>query len=56
MRDADRYRLLGTYRTPRVRVGSVLSCEYRDDDVIVVGYSDGKIPRPVGRRRGTPGR
>jgi len=37
MRDADRYTLLGTYRTPRVRVGRVLTCEARDCDVIVTG-------------------
>jgi hypothetical protein len=56
MRDADRFRLLGTYRTPRVRVGSVLSCESRDCDVIVVGYADGRIPWPLGRRRGSGAR
>lgn len=52
MNDSDRFHLLGTYRTPRVKLGRVLSCEYRDDDVIVVGYSDGRIPWPLGRRRG----
>src|SRR5262245_7379723 len=53
MTDADRFRLLfGQYRTPRVKLGTVLSCEYRNDDVIVVGYSDAPIPWPVGRRRG----
>jgi hypothetical protein len=56
MRDADRFKLLGSYRTPRVRLGTVLSDEVRDDDVIVVGYSDGRIPWPVGRRRGFRGR
>jgi hypothetical protein len=34
----------------------VLSCEYRDCDVIVVGYSDGRIPWPIGRRKGTSAR
>src|SRR5262249_19123208 len=53
MTDADRYKLhFGPYRTPRVRIGEVLSCEYRDGDVIVVGYSDAPIPWPLGRRRG----
>jgi hypothetical protein len=54
MRDADRFRLLGTYRTPRVRVGRVLSCEARDCDVVVSGYTEGRIPWPVGypRERG----
>jgi hypothetical protein len=50
MNDPDRFKLLGTYRTPRVRVGRVLTCEARDCDVIVIGYSSGRIPWPVGRR------
>ena len=54
MHDADRYKLLGTYRTPRVRV--VLSCEARDCDVIVTGYSDARIPWPLGRQRGRSAR
>lgn len=54
MRDADRFRLLGTYTTPRVRRGRVLTCEYRDCDVIVTGYSGGHIPWPKGRKRGSP--
>jgi len=29
---------------------------YRDCDVIVVGCSDGRIPWPLGRRRGSPAR
>jgi len=29
-----------------------LSCESRDCDVIVVGYTDGRIPWPLGRRPG----
>jgi hypothetical protein len=59
MRDTDRYQLLGTYHTPRVRVGRVLTCEYRDRDVVVTGYTDARIPwphgRPRGHRGGTPG-
>src|SRR5262245_43424239 len=62
MNDADRFRLLGTYRTPRVRVGCIMSCEARDWDVIVTGYSSARIPWPVGRTwdghrqcGGTPG-
>jgi hypothetical protein len=56
MTDADRFRLQGTYRTPRVRVGRVLTCEARDCDVLVSGYSSGRIPWPVGygRERGGP--
>lgn len=45
MKDADRFRLLRTYRTPRICIGTVLSCEARDDDVMVVGYSDARTPR-----------
>src|SRR5215211_7931672 len=56
MRAADRFKLLGTYRTPPVRVGRVLACEARDCDVIVTGYSDARIPWPLGRRRGTSAR
>jgi len=37
-------------------MGTILSCESRDCDVIVVGYSDGPIPWPVGRRRGSGSR
>src|SRR5262249_53558701 len=53
MNDADRFRLLGRYHTPRVRIGTVLSCEARDCDVVVVGYSGGRIPWPIGRRKGS---
>jgi transposase-like protein len=49
---ADRFRLLGTYSTPRVRVGRVLTCEARDCDVIVTGFSGGPIRWPVGRPDG----
>ena len=56
MLDRERFRLLDSYKTPRVRIGTVMSCEYRDCDVIVVSYSDAKIPWPVGRRKGTSAR
>ena len=56
MLDRDRLKLLGTYRTPPVRVGTVLSCECRHCDVIIVGYTDAKIAWPVGRRKGGGGR
>jgi hypothetical protein len=51
MRDADRFKMLGTYRTPRVRIGRVLSCEARDFDVIVSGHTDARIPWPLGYSR-----
>jgi hypothetical protein len=51
--DSDRFRFLfGPYRTPRVRIGRVLTCEARDDDVIVTGYSDAPIPWLISQRRG----
>jgi hypothetical protein len=56
MTNADRFRLFGTYRTPRVRVGRVLTCEARDCEVIVIGYSDARIPWPLGRRPRVSGR
>jgi hypothetical protein len=56
MTDRDRFRLLGVYATPRLRVGRILACEARDCDVIVVGYSDGRIPWPIGRRPRTSAR
>jgi hypothetical protein len=43
--DADRFRLLGKYRTPRVRVGRVVRCEIRGE-VEVVGFTDGPISWP----------
>jgi hypothetical protein len=56
MKDADRFRLLGTYTTPRVNRGTVLSCECRDCDVIVAGYSEAPIPWPIGRQKGSSAR
>ena len=45
MTDDDRRRLrFGPYRTPLVRIGRTLTCEARDADVLVVGYSDSHIP------------
>jgi hypothetical protein len=45
MDDADRFRLLGQYRTPRVRVGAFVRCLIRGE-VEVVGFTDGPIPWP----------
>jgi hypothetical protein len=43
--DADRFRLLGKYRTPRVQIGRVVRCEIRGE-VEVVGFTTGPIPWP----------
>ena len=51
MTDADPFRLLGSYKTPKVRTGLVLICEARDCDVIVVGYSAARILWPLGAER-----
>ena len=48
MEDAVRFRLLGKYRTPRVRVGAVVPCEVRGD-IQVVGFTGGPIPWPLGK-------
>jgi hypothetical protein len=44
--DADRFRLLGKYRTPRVRVGRFVRCLIRGE-VEVAGIRDAPIPWPV---------
>jgi hypothetical protein len=49
MNDADRFRLLGTYRTPRCRIGQVVRCAIRGE-VEIVGLSDAPIPWPIGKR------
>jgi len=45
MNDADRFRLPGRCRTPRVRVGAFVRCLIRGE-VEVVGFSDAPIPWP----------
>jgi hypothetical protein len=52
MTATDRFKLAGTYRTPRVRVGAVLRCEARGFDVVVTRYRAGPIRWPIGRRHG----
>ena len=46
MDDADRFRLLGRYRTPRFRVGRRVRCLVRGE-VEIAGVHDGPIPWPV---------
>jgi hypothetical protein len=49
MEDAERFRFLGTYRTPRFRYGRKVLCEVRGEPVITC-LSDAPIPSPIGRR------
>ena len=49
MEDAERFRLLGTYRTPRFRYGRKVLCAVRGE-VTIVGLTDAPIPWPVGKR------
>jgi hypothetical protein len=44
MDDADRFRLLGKYRTPRFRIGQRVRCLVRRE-MIVTGMTDAPIPR-----------
>ena len=53
MRDGDRFRLLGNYRTPKVRLGAFVRCLIRDE-VEVVGLTDSPIPWPLGRTSRRP--
>ena len=43
MTDRERFWLLGTYQTPRIRTGGIQSRESRDGAVIVFGYSNARI-------------
>jgi hypothetical protein len=56
MTDRDRRRLrLGPYRTSLVRIGRTLTCEARDADVVVVGFSDTPSPgRSASAAAGVP--
>jgi hypothetical protein len=52
MLDADHCRLLfGPYKTPVFKYGDIVICERRGQ-VEIVGLSGGRIPWPVGKRRG----
>lgn len=48
MDDADRFRLLGLYRTPRFRIGQRVRCHVRGE-VIITGISDAPIPWPIAK-------
>jgi hypothetical protein len=46
---ATRFDLIGKrYRTPRFRIGDIVTCSVRGE-VTIVGISDGKIPWPIGK-------
>jgi hypothetical protein len=49
MEDADRFRLLGTYKTPRTRYGQIILCAVRGE-VVIPGLTDALIPWPLGKR------
>ncbi len=49
MTDPNRFRLLGSYTTPKCRIGQWLRCTVFGE-VQVVGYSDAHIPWPVCKR------
>src|ERR1041384_554995 len=49
MNDRDRFKLLGTYHTPRFQYGQVVMDDIRGW-VRIVGLSDAPIPWPVGKR------
>jgi hypothetical protein len=50
MHDADRFRLHGSYNTPRFRYGQVVVCEVRGE-VTICGLTDAPIPWPVGIKK-----
>jgi hypothetical protein len=50
MEDADRFRLLGKYRTPRFRIGQRVRCHVRGE-MVITGMTDAPIPWPV-RKQG----
>jgi hypothetical protein len=54
--DVDRHRLLhGPYHPPPLRRGDRATCLFRDGEVIVTGWSDGRISWPRCRLPGTHG-
>jgi hypothetical protein len=46
MEDAERFRLLGKYRTPRFRIGQRVLCQLRGR-VVITGITDAPIPWPL---------
>jgi hypothetical protein len=48
MDDADRFCLLGTYRTPRFRIGPRVRCLVRGE-VVITGMTEAPIPWPIAK-------
>jgi hypothetical protein len=49
MHDANRFKLLGIYKTPRLRAGQIVSCERRGAATIT-GVSEAPVPLAAGSR------
>jgi hypothetical protein len=49
MKDSDRFKLLSTYRTPRFRIGQVVSCAARGK-VVITGVTEAPIPWPIAKK------
>jgi hypothetical protein len=49
MTDADRFKLLGTYRMPRFRLGQMVRCAIRGQ-VVITGITKAPIPWPVAKK------
>src|SRR5262245_1094818 len=49
MNDAERFRLLGKYRTPRFRIGQRVRCLVRGE-MVITGMTDALIPWPLGKQ------
>jgi hypothetical protein len=48
MPNSDRFKLHGTYRTPRFRLGAEVNCLVRGE-LTIVGITNAPIPWPLGR-------
>ena len=48
MEDTERFRLLGTYRTPRFRIGQRVRCLVRGE-VIITSITEAPIPWPIAK-------
>ncbi len=55
MEDADRFRLIGKYRTLRFRIGQRVRCQVRGE-MVIRGMTAAPIPWPLGSLKGRGGR